>query len=284
MEQMKEIVKYGNTINSLNFNNFTKVDANFFFAIISKLYDKGIEQVTFSFEELRELTYYKQTSRETFTNDLWRMNNKLASIVFNYEDEEVIDTFTMFRKFRILKTRDELQVKVNEEFLPLLNNLKNNFTSFELRELVGLNSKHSKTLYRILKQWRTQGKTQTFSLEDLKELFDSSSMRDKDFMLRVIKSSVEEINEKGYFTNLTVEVNRNEHKRGKPIKDLFFTFVKEEVRKIGSEQVEGQMDIQDFPTYLPSQSKKSKNKFNDYPQRKYTDKALTELEQALLNR
>lgn len=284
MEQQREIVKYDNTINSLKFKNFTQKDFDFFWAICSQVSEKGNVQVALSFQELRELTDYKETDRSRMSADLDRMFQKLLRIVYRYEDEEAITMFNLFSKYKILKTRDELQVRVTEEFLPLLNNLESRFTSFELRELVGLTSKHSKTLYRILKQWRTQGKTQAFTLEDLKELFDSSTMRDKDFMLRVLKPSVDEINERDYFRNLTMLIKHDEKKRGKPIKNLLFSFEKEEIKKNNSEQVEGQMDIQDFPTYLPSQSKKSKNKFNDYPQRKYTDKALTELEQALLNR
>lgn len=279
MEQQREIVKYDNTINSLKFKNFTQKDFDFFWAICSKVSEKGNVQVALSFQELRELTNYKETDRNRMSNDLDRMFQKLLRIVYRYEDEESITMFNLFSKYKILKTRDELQVRVTEEFLPLLNNLESRFTRFELREIVGLTSKHSKTLYRILKQWKTQGKTQIFTLEDLKELFDSNTMRDKDFILRVLKPSVNEINGKGYFRKLETIVNREERKRGKPIKNILFSFEKEETKKKTPEFIKDTLNQIKKETPV-----KSKNNFNNFPQRNYSKKDLEEMEKRLLNK
>lgn len=280
MEQQREIVKYDNTINSLKFKNFTQKDFDFFWAICSKVSEKGNVQVALSFQELRELTNYKETDRNRMSSDLDRMFQKLLRIVYRYEDEESITMFNLFSKYKILKTRDELQVRVTEEFLPLLNNLESRFTMFELREIVGLTSKHSKTLYRILKQWRTQGKTQIFTLEELKNYFDcNDNMEFKFFQRDILKVAIEEINTKGYFKNLQIIVNREERKRGKPIKNILFSFEKEETKKKTPEFIKDTLNQIKKET-----SVKSKNNFYNFPQRNYSKKDLEEMEKRLLNK
>lgn len=280
MEQQREIVKYDNTINSLKFKNFTQKDFDFFWAICSKVSEKGNVQVALSFQELRELTNYKETDRNRMSSDLDRMFQKLLRIVYRYEDEESITMFNLFSKYKILKTRDELQVRVTEEFLPLLNNLESRFTMFELREIVGLTSKHSKTLYRILKQWRTQGKTQIFTLEELKNYFDcNDNMEFKFFQRDILKVAIEEINTKGYFKNLQIIVNREERKRGKPIKNILFSFEKEETKKKTPEFIKDTLNQIKKETPV-----KSKNNFNNFPQRNYSKKDLEEMEKRLLNK
>lgn len=280
VEQQREIVKYDNTINSLKFKNFTQKDFDFFWAICSKVSEKGNVQVALSFQELRELTNYKETDRNRMSSDLDRMFQKLLRIVYRYEDEESITMFNLFSKYKILKTRDELQVRVTEEFLPLLNNLESRFTMFELREIVGLTSKHSKTLYRILKQWRTQGKTQIFTLEELKNYFDcNDNMEFKFFQRDILKVAIEEINTKGYFKNLQIIVNREERKRGKPIKNILFSFEKEETKKKTPEFIKDTLNQIKKETPV-----KSKNNFNNFPQRNYSKKDLEEMEKRLLNK
>lgn len=278
MIEEREIVKYDNTINSLKFRNFTQKDFDFFWAVCSQVSEKGNLQVALSFKKLKELTNYKENDRNRMSADLDRMFQKLLRIVYRYEDEEAITMFNLFSKYKILKTRDELQVKVTEEFLPLLNNLESRFTSFELRELVGLNSKHSKTLYRILKQWRTQGKTQLFTLEELKSIFDcNSNMEYKFFQRDVLKVAVEEINKKGYFKNLTINTSCDEKKRGKPIKKIFFSFDKEDIKKEIPEFVKEKLNKTKRKT-------KSKNCFNNFPQREYSKEEFIEFEKQLLNK
>lgn len=270
---MSEIVKYDNTINSLKFNNFTKLDMDFFFACISKVYGKGTNQVSMTFEEIKELVSYTSTDRKDFIFDIERMYDKLDSILYRYEDDEVILKFHLFQKFKCLKTRDEVQIRVAEEFVPLLNDLEKNFTFFELEQFVSLESKHTKRLFNILKQWKNNGCTTSYTEEKLKELFDCKTMRLKDFTSRVVRPSVQELNEKGYFTNLEFIAERNEKKRGRPLKGTYsFTFDNQ-----GKTYTSQQKEIMD------SKAKpKKKNQFNDFEQRNRSKSDFTSLEKQLL--
>ncbi len=52
---------------------------------------------------------------------------------------------------------ESLTIEVNEQFEYLINSLRANFTSFELANFLALNSKYSKTLFRLLKQFKSTG-------------------------------------------------------------------------------------------------------------------------------
>lgn len=77
----------------------------------------------------------------------------------------------LFTKFKSKWTDDlsdlEIQIKVSDEFEYVLNKLNSEFTFYELIEFTQIRSTYAKTIYRLLKQWRTLGKKE-FSLEDFK--------------------------------------------------------------------------------------------------------------------
>ncbi|KQI10892.1 hypothetical protein K777_09700, partial [Campylobacter coli CVM 41970] len=53
---------------------------------------------------------------------------------------------------------NRITLKINPDFAYLVNQLTTNFTAFELEEFIALSGKYAKTLYRLLKQFRTTGK------------------------------------------------------------------------------------------------------------------------------
>lgn len=72
----------------------------------------------------------------------------------------------MFTDFEIHGEVDDpyVDIKVHEKALPLLNNLES-WVRFSLTEFRDLNSSYAKTMFRLLKQYRTQGWAE-FSKED----------------------------------------------------------------------------------------------------------------------
>lgn len=243
------LVKYDNSINYLNLKNFTKTDGNFFFSIIGKMYDVGGNEVIFTFEEIRKMSGYTQTSNDVFAKDLRRMSKKLASTVFEYEDDEIISFFTLFNKFTISKTKETVLVQISENFLPLLNNLKKKFTIFDLKQYIKLESKHSKRLFNIIKQWKQNGETQFYKAEELKDIFGCESYTNRNFINLVLNPAVKELLGKECFKNLKLVIVRDEHKRGRPLKGYMFTFEPEKPQK-----------------KLPE---KTTNKFNNFAQHEY---------------
>lgn len=259
---MNEIVKYRNEMNSISMTNFSAVDLDALMMLCAKLKERGTDVLTFHFSELKVLLGMPHESDDRLIRILKRMNMKLNRVNGHYENEDEIVDFNLFPTFRTLKKEKVLQVRANIDFMYLLNNLTNNFTRFELSEFVQLESKYSKNLYRLLKQYRRTG-TYKVETEKFRDLMDCpKSYSNKIFMRDCVNVAIKELSN-GYFKDLKVEPIRAK-KRGAPIVAYTFTFRK-------SKDIPGQqgMDIIDQEPAATKSKSKGKNKFNNFPQREY---------------
>lgn len=169
-----ELVKYQPELNTIPLRKFSPVEMNLFFAIISRMRDKGNQTVRFSFNELRSLSNYKQTSGKSFIRDLEKTYDHLLDLRFGNRSKTglSVERFVMFTKFKINGDADApyVDVEIYEEALPLLNHLER-WVRYALAEFRGLKSSYSKTMFRLLKQYRTTGYA-FFSISDFNELLD----------------------------------------------------------------------------------------------------------------
>ena len=249
---MPKIVKYDNKMNSLNFEKFTSNDFDFFFGICYEMQGKGTNEVTLTFSQISELVKYKETDKKRFIQDIERMYDKVENIQYRYEDSKEIVKFRLFGKFRILKEKEVVIIRIDEEFVSLLNNLTEQFTLFELKQFLELSGKHTKTLFRLCKQWRLNGKTQTYSIEELKKIFDCRNYENKNFT-RLLLKAVKELQEKNLFEDLEIE-KQKENKKGSPVIGYKFTFKAENIKKNVSEekkqiQLQGQASFSNPQTF-----------------------------------
>lgn len=276
---MNEIVKYDNYLNALHFGTFSKQDYNFFMALCARAKEVGGKEVTLTFDYIKELSAYKRDrGADEFISELKRMNRKLTKITCELENEKEVLMFVLFNTFRIDKENETLTVTVNEPFRFILNGIVSDFTRFELAEFVSLDSRYSTTLYRKLKQFRTTG-YYTVGVNELRELLGCpTSYSNKRVMGDIIKPAVEEL--KKIWPTLSAET-LYEKKRGRPVKGYTFTFKREVSQKkpagtkkpkenpfnqfeqnqydfeklekelLGENDVPGQMDLSEFPEYMP---------------------------------
>lgn len=263
---MNEVVKYDSYMNSLKFTGFTTTDFNFLMLLCSKMRDKDTTELSISFDELRLKTAYTRTSIQKFRADLERMNEKLMRVTCKLKTETKTIMFVLFPTFEIDIEKQELIVAVNEKFKFILNELIKNFTRFDLNEFVKLDSKYSKSLYRLLKQFKSTGKLE-INLDEFRMKMDiPSTYTNRDVMSKVINPVLAEL--KNYFQNLQCTV-KYEHKRGKPVSGYIFIFTPEQTF---SEK-----------TNKSSLKQRSKNQFNNFIQeKKMTQEDWDKLEQALL--
>ena len=266
---MNEIVKYDNYMNSLNFKGFTSTDFNFLMVLCSKLREKDVTEIVVSFEELRLKTGYKQTAINRFVSDLERMNKKLMEITCSLKTDSKIIMFILFTTFEIDIENQLLIVSINQKFRFILNDLLKNFTRFELDEFVGLESKYTKNLYRILKQYRSTGYYET-DIKNFRKMMDiPDSYENRDITSKIIGNCLKELD--GYFQNLRCNT-KYAYKRGRPVTGYIFAFTPETIHRESNKTSE---------TSKQALNSKKKLKYNDYPQRTYDYEAL---EKELLNR
>lgn len=273
---MNEIVKYDNYMNSLKFTGFTTTDFNFLMMLCSKLRDKDTSKIIISFAELRQKTGYTQRPVKQFVSDLERMNDKLMKVTCKLRTKTEIIMFVLFPTFRIDLDKQILTVAVNEEFKFILNELIKNFTRFDLDEFIKLDSKYSKTLYRLLKQYKSTGYYEV-TLEDFRAKMDiPKAYVNKHVMDKVIKPSIKELNSQEYFKNLECIV-QYAHKKGRPVVGYVFTFNPEE--RVHNREIE-QKEQKSNSEPKKSRDRIKNSRFNNIECREYDYEAL---EKQLLN-
>lgn len=170
---MNEIVKYSNAFNSQALRKFNAVHLDLLMAIASKVRDEGTSEVTFTFQELRELTRIgnKTVSKKDFIQRILQVNERLLMCNSTIHTEKEIIQFALFTIFKTNEDEEILTVSVNEPFAFLLNDLTSKFTRFELGEFTNLKSSYAKEFYRRAKQYRSTG-TWSVSLEEFRRLLD----------------------------------------------------------------------------------------------------------------
>lgn len=233
-----EIVKYGNEMNMVVFRKFTANEMNLFFSIISRMRDKGTDTITFTWEELKYLSKYKPTSTQRFVDDLNNTYGKMLQL--NYGSSYIannkltISRFVLFTGFDITAGLNDdgteidtdsgkVEITVNPKLEHVLNDLES-WTRYSLEEFINLNSTYSKTMFRLLKQYRTTGKY-IVKIEDFRELLDiPKSYQVGQIDQKVLTPIKKELSD--IFNNLKITKNKSK-KRGNKVLGYTFTFTPE---------------------------------------------------------
>lgn len=218
---MNEIVKYHNDLSDLPLRKFNAAELDLLMTICNKCKYQGTNALKFGFEDIKNLADYKAKDERQFIKDLDNTNKKLLELNMRFENEEKIVRFVLFTEFTIDKTNRKLEVKVNEKFSYILNELTSNFTRFELEEFVQLKSSYAKACYRQLKRYRDTG-FWSVSIDKFRRILDvPKSYRSSELNAQVLKPIREELCH--YFKHLVVEP-KYEKKRGCPLKGYEFHF------------------------------------------------------------
>lgn len=216
---------YKNELNAVPFKDFTSVEMDLFFSICSQMRDKGLVEVTFSFDELKLLSKYKATSNKRFLTDLKNTYLKLLNLKYskNYiskQNNDIEEYFVLFTGFRIDKTNNNISIKVNPDLSNMLNSITGNFTKFDLEEFTELRSIYSKTAFRLLKQFRLTGYWKV-TIEDFRELLDVPESYPMSRMTTIVLNPIEK-ELSPIFPNL--EIRKIKSKKSRKIEFLEFVF------------------------------------------------------------
>lgn len=210
-----EIVKYENSFNKVVLSDFNSVEMNILFAVISRIREQGSREVTFSERYLKQLTKFRR--KKDFFKYLMGTYNKLSQLKGTITKGSVVARFTLFTGWAYDQDSGKLTVQVNPDYLGYFNDLEN-WTRFALDDFTGLRSTYSKTMFRLLKQYRTIGRRK-FSMEEFREqLGIPKSYRPSDINRRVITYIQEELSVR--FQNLKIERVKN----GRRIIGYLFTW------------------------------------------------------------
>lgn len=222
------LVKYKNELNTVPFKRFSPREMNLFFSIVSRMRDKGTDTVTFTFDELRGLSSYKQHSKQ-FITDLRNTYRKMQQLNIYIDTEDIFKSWVLFPTFEINRTEETVNIAVHPDLKGVLNEFtKENWTRFSLEEFNDLKSTYSKTMFRLIKQYRTSGWLY-ISAEDFRSLLDvPKSYTTSSIQNRVIKPILKELTP--IFKGFKIAKKKSK-KRGNKILGYRFTWYPEAKNK-----------------------------------------------------
>jgi plasmid replication initiation protein len=120
-------------------------------------------------------------------------------------------------------------LRFTPDVVPLITQLEDNFTRYELEQISQLTSGYAVRLYELLIAWRSTGKTPIHELSHLREQLGLDTHEYKtmgDFKKRVLDLAITQINQ---YTDLTATYEQ--HKAGRTITGFSFTFKKKNPKK-----------------------------------------------------
>ncbi len=227
----KTYITYHNNANKVNLGKLSEREANLLFAIFQRLKDQGNTLIRFEPQDLKQMIMVK--SNLTNRQLLQILKNLLDNIsganfwiikehVENGEIYEDHTSYMLFKQFEIrihkpTQTIEYLDVQLNDSYQYLLNNLGmgGQYTSFKLLEFQRVRGKYAKTLYRLLKQYKSTG---ILSVEwsQFRELLDIP----KDYKMenidqKVLTPALKELHKIYPFEHLSYKKERKSHDKRK---------------------------------------------------------------------
>uniref|UniRef100_UPI0012F6E874 replication initiation protein n=1 Tax=Campylobacter coli TaxID=195 RepID=UPI0012F6E874 len=265
---MSEIVKYHNDFNKIQLPSFTEIEQDLLCGLMVKLKEeKG--KVTFYPWDLRNIlkSSYDNNSLMEFASSLKRKFFKADFTIIEKttrgeKEVEAHKTINLFTEFAIYvyassKELESIEIQVNPQFEYILNQLTANFTAFELSEFIALSGKYTKTLYRLLKQFRTTGKAR-FEWEEFCRVMDiPQDYRQSEVDKWILKPAIKELSKERNlfdqvrvpFKNLAYEKEKTAGRgRGGKVSGITFTFKPEniEMQKLENESQKIMSDEQKY--------------------------------------
>ncbi|MCQ2758113.1 replication initiation protein [Helicobacter pylori] len=162
----KTYTTYHNNTNKVNLGKLSEREANLLFAIFQRLKDQGNTLIRFESQDLKRMLNIDISNERLSevviklwdsikTADFWKISETETSIIQ--------ENYMLFSRCKIelnkpSKDLKYLEIQLNDNYQYLLNNLgMGQYTSFNLLEFQRVRGKYAKTLYRLLKQYKSIG-------------------------------------------------------------------------------------------------------------------------------
>ena len=236
---MNEIVKHHNDFNKLSLGNFSELEQNLLFGILTNCQNKSIVDIEIQADDLKRFVDRTNATQE----QLFKLVDDLATNFFKLDftrikecpdgskEKEIYNLFSRFTmKYYGKNDKDpnarleKIILRVNSDFAYLINEFTGDFTQYELEEFLYLRGKYTKILYRLLKEIRTTG-YYIKKWQDFKDLMGiPESMSQNMIETRILKPCVEKLSEtikthlfdaRIPFENLSYRLKKDNSKRGK---------------------------------------------------------------------
>lgn len=200
---------------------YTELQLDLLFFLLSKLRKDQQDSVyELNIKDLSLLTGKKYNAAY-----LHKATSDMGSRVFEVQTETRYRQLWMFQRVDYLLGQGIIEIKLTEDITPYLFDLKENFTSYELASALRLTSKYAKRIYQYCSQWKDQGETKKYDIQDFKQMLGllddkgkDKAVRMSDFRESVLDVAVKQINE-----HTELHISYKLEKRVRTFKNIVFT-------------------------------------------------------------
>ena len=131
----------------------------------------------------------------------------------------------MGAKVRYIDTAGMIELQFTDDVIPLITRLSEQYTEYDLKQVSELQSEYAIRFYELMMQWKSVGKTNKITIDDLRKKLGVKPEQYKqmcNFKTRVLDHAVKQIND---YTDITVKYDQ--HKTaGKTITAISFNLRK----------------------------------------------------------
>ena len=200
---------------------YTELQLDLLFFLLSKLRKDQQDRVyELNIKDLSMLTGKKYNAAY-----LHKATADMGSRVFEVQTETRYRQLWMFQRVDYLLGQGIIEIKLTEDITPYLFDLKENFTSYELASALRLTSKYAKRIYQYCSQWKDQGETKKYDIQEFKQMLGllddkgkDKAVRMSDFRESVLDVAVKQINE-----HTELRISYKLEKRVRTYKNIIFT-------------------------------------------------------------
>jgi plasmid replication initiation protein len=200
---------------------YTEMQLDLLFFLISKLRKDQQDRVyELNVKDLSTLTGKKYNAAY-----LHKATADMGSRVFEVQTETRYRQLWMFQRVDYLLGQGIIEIKLTEDMLPYLFDLKDNFTSYTLAAALRLNSKYAKRIYQLCSQWKNLGETKKYDLQDFKKMLSLLDDKGNEKMERisVLREKVLDIAVKQINEHTELHISYKLEKRVRTFKNIVFT-------------------------------------------------------------
>ena len=177
--------------------DFTACMLDILFYILAD-FKKGERFYTVRVQSISELT-----GREWQYQQLRKATQEMGSRMFEIETDTSFLQLWLFASVEYKKGTGSFEVELSRKALPYLEDLKNNFTSMQLRSILFCSSKYAKRFYILGCRWRGAGRVPKMTIDELKIMLGLKDPKGKrkeqydrwsDFKKKVLDTAIQQVN------------------------------------------------------------------------------------------
>ena len=234
--QQNKTIKIHNDFYKLNIGSWNALEQNIFFGILANCRNQS--EFVFTLADLNSFIVGHRLTANEMLKQVLSLEKRifkldctvLKSVNATLHQRQKLNLFSSFEICYNGKKNDfengklkELKIKINPDFAYLINDVRKNYTEYDLQEFLSIKGKYTRTLYQNLKKFRSTGILRVKWENFLDLMGISETYKSGDIDKRILKPSVKALT--GTFQNIMyTKIKQKGRGRGGKVVAIEFVF------------------------------------------------------------